>query len=206
MDWYTLLLIFLFIVLPLIQQFLDKRRGQGELPPEEEELPPPMRRQPPRAERREAPRETPPAPRRVEEPSWSEEWGRWPSPVPVEEQEQEQERERERERAAPRVERIEERPPPEPLLPVPEPVPFPARFELPQVISLERLEVDREAEHRRLQARFAATDAPPPSVHRGHRRAAGLLQTRGDLRRAVLLAEVLGPPRSRRELKSPIEE
>jgi hypothetical protein len=202
MDWYTLLLIFLFIVLPLIQQFLDKRRGQGELPPEEEELPAPARRQPPRAERRELPPETPRARQREEEPSWSEDWGRWPSPVPVEDREQE----RDWERTAPQVERIEDRSPPEPLLPVPEPVPFPARFELPQVISLERLEVDREAEHRRLHARFAATDAPPPSVHRGHRRAAGLLQTRGELRRAILLAEVLGPPRSLRELKSPIEE
>lgn len=62
------------------------------------------------------------------------------------------------------------------------------------VVSLEPLVVDREREHLRLHQR---EKAPPP---RARRRAAPALDAslrgKGDLRRAIILSEVLGPPKS----------
>lgn len=56
--------------------------------------------------------------------------------------------------------------------------------------------VDREAEHARFHERIAPAPAHPASA-RPH------IRNAGELRRAVLLSEVLGPPRALRELDTP---
>jgi hypothetical protein len=80
----------------------------------------------------------------------------------------------------------------------PEPLPVPVERPLPAAVveTLEVLEVDRGAEHRRFHRRAPETPAAP--VSRGES-LGEVLRDPGALRRAVLLAEVLGPPKALRE-------
>ena len=57
---------------------------------------------------------------------------------------------------------------------------------------LEQAQVDRRAEHNRFHDRYLAPEAPEPT----QRPLATQLRGRDELRRAVVLTEVLGPPRS----------
>lgn len=131
--------------------------------------------------------------------SWSSGWGDWPGALP------ELVDEAEAEEAS--WEAVTETTAGVPIL-VPElPVEVPVRLEaetvaLP-VISLEPLEVDREAEHHRLHQRLRA--APPAPPLRPRRASAPRLRSRAELRRAVVLAEMLGPPRALQPLDVPTE-
>ncbi|MDQ3310417.1 MAG: hypothetical protein M3497_09855 [Gemmatimonadota bacterium] len=58
----------------------------------------------------------------------------------------------------------------------------------------EPVEIDRDAEHVRFHSRFPAAVQPPPRSETLPER----LRRPGELRRAIILAEVLGPPRSLR--------
>lgn len=80
----------------------------------------------------------------------------------------------------------------------PEPLPVPVERPLPAAVAetLEVLRVDRQAEHRHFHRREPETPSVPVS------RGAPLgeeLREPGALRRAVLLAEVLGAPKALRE-------
>lgn len=182
MDWFSVLLLIIFVVLPLVQQFLQKRE-----PPQ---LPPPEQRdwewgQPPTSE----PGEQGASRRRITKVedvnSWSEEWGAWPG------------------EAAEQVDDEElfvdlpgaEEPAPE-VLPAQHPAP-------PQVVSMEPLNVDRAAEHQRFHDRYVArpSSAPPPRPTNVHSPIAAMLRERDGVRRAVILSEVLGPPRALQSLE-----
>ena len=97
-------------------------------------------------------------------------------------------------------------------LPTEVPAPAPSPIEAvslestapPLVVSLEPTRIDRAAEHARFRARTAApvpvVSGPPPRTSGFG--LAGMLRERGGLRRAVVLAEVLGPPRSLQPIDS----
>ncbi|MEW5926536.1 MAG: hypothetical protein AB1941_03555 [Gemmatimonadota bacterium] len=69
---------------------------------------------------------------------------------------------------------------------------------LPQaVVALDTSEVDRAREHLRFHDKYFKAAPPPPRPDR----LADHLRSRAEVRRAVLLAEVLGPPRSLRGLE-----
>jgi len=64
----------------------------------------------------------------------------------------------------------------------------------PQVVSLEALEIDDEARHEAFHARLARrTTSPDSQVERRERQ--HRFMTDAELRRAIVMAEVLGPPR-----------
>jgi hypothetical protein len=186
MDWFTLLLIFIFFILPLIQQVLERSRKGGDLPPiETEEAFEMEEAKPRRRERAEAAAE-----RAREEATeadvvdWSHGWGKWPgaeeeSPVAAEEPRRE----------APVY--TAPQPPPAPTAPPARPFGGP---ESPR------------------KARRAAEPLPPARAplqegvatltrrHGKQQRAAvaRLLDSQADVRRAIVLSEVLGPPKSLR--------
>lgn len=147
MNWFELLLLFFFVVLPLLQQLLQGRGGRDEGDP-------PLGGEAPETADQSLPED------------WSAGWGAWPG----DEDDREQDL------------------PPRPAEP-----PVPAEPAGPTVVSMEDLHVDRKAEQERLRGRPKTLPpppaAPPPRLTR-------LLSGRADLRRAVLLSEILGPPRS----------
>lgn len=199
MDLIEILLLLAFVFFPLVQSLLariGKRGGDAELPP-------------PRSEGEEptvpdARRERSPAQVTVSGPpakvgagggteSWSSDWGSWPgdegattdavdtfeelSAEEVVTEEQADELIAYQERLAARE------------------MPEAARVTVP-VVSMEPLRVDRRAEHRRLHERMSplATHqrrSPPPGAGLG-----AALRTNDEVRRAILLSEILGPPRS----------
>jgi hypothetical protein len=171
MDLGQLLFLLLFFILPLLMQWLE-RRGRADSPPEPGEVDP----------EREAAEEVASARReRVEpgeaaEPGWSDEWGEWPVAEEIAAEEVVDE-ERALELAA-----LQERLPPEV-------VPEAVRVSAP-VVSLES-----PAAARASTRRPAVADVIPPRRSTPPRLAA-LLRTRAEVRRAVLLAEVLRPPRA----------
>ncbi|CAN5547732.1 hypothetical protein BH24GEM3_BH24GEM3_27100 [soil metagenome] len=201
-DWVTLLLfVFFFFILPILQQVFRKKQPPPpttQLPEEEEEweLPPHGRRD---------------TPSRVPAPEqWSEGWeGEWP---------EEEETAAARERSAwedlglddlfrePRTQ------PPEPVTAAPAPIPVPSRPlpttppperlppaspPPPQVVSMEALVVDREAEHVRFHDRYVVPSRPPAGRIR-HPPLAAQIHDPKELRRAIILNEVLGLPRALR--------
>ncbi len=116
---------------------------------------------------------------------WSAEWGAWPS----EPDEEEMGAEREEIRPEAPVPIVFEEAISREIAPRDLPPPAVA----PVIISLEPVRVDRRAEHERLHRLNRATpapDAPPPIP------LATQLRQRSELRRALILAEVIGPPRS----------
>lgn len=189
MDWLSLLLIVIFFILPLIQQVVEASRrgkqdpaGDESWDPEEPELRDPSR---PRAEIA------------VEAPSsgqgsWSDGWGSWPAPEPVEP------RAKETIRPEPPRERVT--PLPAPALPDPPPS--------PRLREVRPREVEIERPWLRLpeQVRSPAGELRVPSGRDARRAAKArhsspLLPNLGnpaELRRAVVLKEVLGPPVSLR--------
>jgi hypothetical protein len=85
--------------------------------------------------------------------------------------------------------------PGEHVAPEADPVPEAVRVSAP-VVSLEPVHINRAAEHRRLHATQSPPVRPTP-VRRP--RIARLLQGSDDLRSAIILGEILGPPRSLRD-------
>lgn len=200
MDLIELLLLLAFVFFPLIQALLEKlRKGRGDAqlpPPPQEEVGAPQAR----VERRSTQVTVPAPPAEVPDghgqEEWSSGWGIWPG----EEGSVTEAREAMEDLSAEEVvtedqadeliayqERLAARQMPEA-----------ARVTVP-VVSMEPLRVDRKAEHRRLHERLSpvATHQPRLPPH-----AAGLgaaLRTSDELRRAVLLSEILGPPRALRQ-------
>lgn len=78
----------------------------------------------------------------------------------------------------------------------PEEVPEAVRVHSP-VVSLEPLEVDRDGEPRRFHRDLGST-GPVPGLRAAPSRLATQIQSRSDLRRAIILAEVLGRPKGLR--------
>lgn len=64
------------------------------------------------------------------------------------------------------------------------------------VVSMEAVHVDRAAEHARIHAIHAR---PPARPKRDRPRLAALLRNESDVRRGIVLAEVLGPPAALRD-------
>ncbi len=205
-DWVTLLLfIFFFFILPILQQVFRKKQP-----------PPPRTRLPEEEEWEAVPQGRREAPSRVPPP---EQWEDWP------EEAHEEQAAAPRQRSAwedlgleleeifrePQPERPEPREP-EPVTAAPAPIPVPPRPlpttpppewmppaspPPPQVVSMEALEVDREAEHVRFHDRYVAPSRPPiRSVPRAP--LAAQMHDPNELRRAIILQEVLGPPRALR--------
>lgn len=188
MDLLEVLLVLIFFGVPLLGRLLQRNAPQEpQLPPVDSEaedaewLPAPAPR-----------RETAPAP--AQGGGWSAGWGEWPGMETAEEEEETEEAgawaapaERGGEETIHTLEAVSL----EPVTPreaVERPVPVP--------VSLELVQVDRKAEHERLHQKYARPVAPRPRADR----LADHLNSRGELRRAVLLAEVLGPPRALREI------
>lgn len=181
MSFFEILIILLFIVLPLLQQVLGQGKGQedGEAPEHERDEADPRRR----PERSRPPIARAPAPVPRTDPrgieGWSVDWGEWPA---------------QREEELPVEGTLEEigveAPPPE----------RPRERDVPQVVSLEPLRVDRDAEHERFHARKGPVLRPvkerPPRI-------ATLLRGREGLRRAVLVSEVIGLPTAFRYMTPP---
>jgi hypothetical protein len=197
MGWFEILLILLFIVFPLIEHIAASKRKKDQQP---DELPPeyagggyewePMPG--PQPHRRDGPAE-------AQGPSWSDDWGGWSEPereeapvavAPSPRKEPEHgfhwEHLSRDTGARPLPEPVVPRPLPEPAVPAPTPV---------RVVSLDKLVVDREAEHRRFRDKVQQTSAPP-TRRRPRNPLAEALRRPEDVRRAVLLSEVLGPPRA----------
>lgn len=200
MDLYTILLIIFFVVIPLIQQVLEKRKG--ELPP------------PDLDERIEPQRRPSPATRGD---GWSGEWGEWPSQPEEDEVQWEpwQAEPRDSPPAPAPQPTAAPRPAPAPAPPPeapPEPLWQQARVEVKReerpvfirpdtsrVVSLEDVEASSINRPRRAPSVLAA----PPGHRRRGTRAERLIRSRNRLRAAVILSEVLGPPRS---MRPPIED
>lgn len=179
MNLFEILIVLLFIVLPLLQQVLGRKKDP-ELPPaegEEDAEPETARRG---GTARSPASAAPPGERSTGEEGWSVDWGAWPAEPDEEEL----------------VEVEAEEPPVEATQPR---RPRQARDE-PTVVSLEPLHVDRKAEHARFHAR---TVHVLPPIRPRQPRVAALLRGRGGLRNAVLLSEVLGLPTAFRELPGP---
>jgi len=218
MDWFTILLIFIFFILPLIQQVLEANRKRTPQIEAEEET---GDEEWAIAEdvREDAPARVAGGEKRTAPGGWSEGWGSWedpeerkartPAPLPVEQPQLPPRVERTerppwqgRAERAPRPEHVErvERPQPIVLTPPPEstaPRPVPDR--MPRAVPAGA----------GLQGRSFSPRRPPPplqplavvAIRRGAPKVtvAGLREP-GEIRKAIVLNEVLGPPRSLREL------
>lgn len=190
MDVVELLILLAFIVFPLIQGLLEKMMGRGrrELPPEWESEQETPEGGPILIERAE-----PSAPDGDNdgEVSWSAGWGEWPGTTTAEAEELEELTAESvvTEEVAEEILYRQIRVPDEDMSEA-------ARVTVP-VVSLEpaRRSRTREAPSARMEL------APPSGSARSRRRNqfARILHNETELRRSVMLAEVLGPPRALRE-------
>lgn len=181
MDWVSVVFILLFFVLPIVQQIIEHARGQREQPAasEEEEA-----GWTPRPGQRPSEVEDGPA---SDAGNWSQGWGTWPDFTPAETAEKEEEYAIEATGPEP-TETSDvgyERPradAPLPPAPVVAPVPSPPSSVAPatreHVTSPTRRASRRTADAWRVRS---------------------ALRKRGEVRRALILREVLGPPLSIRE-------
>jgi hypothetical protein len=186
MDIADLLLLLVFIGFPLLQFVLERlgAKKRPPVPPEEEsELPPlpprlPVERKPTATVERKA---TAPV---DAEGGWSEGWGSWPDEslevLTAEEVVSEE--------AADELISLQARLPEREISEA-------ARVTVP-VVSLESLVVDRKAEHGRFHA---ITARPKPAPRRAEPLDIGAtLRSPSELRRALIISEVLGPPHALR--------
>lgn len=167
MDWVQVLLVLLFIIFPLLEGLASRRRR----PPADEE-------QEPSASLPDIPTREPAA----LPDSDSSAWDAWFGPEAATQRAEAGQGE---ERVAEEIQPIEAIS----LEPVDE-IPEPVRVE--RVTVPEAVVVDRMVEHERFHARYLAPTAPPGPPDALQER----LRKPGELRRAVLLTEILGPPRS----------
>lgn len=193
MDIIELVILFAFIVLPLLQAVLQKIGGAGgKRPPpasekEEEEREESERDWRPPGVTKEASLE--PGHRGTaagSDEGWSAEWGHWPSESLEELSAEEVVTHAEAEEMIERQERLEDD------LTTSEA----ARVTVP-VVSMEPLYIDRDRGEQRTPS---SGRAPPRTAAIAERREAGPvlpgLRSRSAVRRAIVLAEVLGPPRA----------
>lgn len=199
MDFFSLLLLIVFIVLPLVQEVLKRRRPPPRVPGEDL----PGEPHPQNSDRDlQAARE-----RAIElrgdgqTGGWSGDWGEWPDEgeagdeaVPVLREAAPPPLEREpAPRAIARVERVQD----VTLEVLPEQHPPP-----PLVISLEPTRIDRAAEHQRFHDKVYAAAVPlPPRPALARDSFAALLRDQRGVRRAIIVSEVLGPPRALQPLE-----
>lgn len=194
MDWISLLLIFVFFILPIIQQVIEQsRRGKAE--PQEEMDEPVATTQRPRATTRRAEAES------IEGGGgWAEDWAPWPGSEQSEEAPEEAVLV---ESAKPEEGTLRDRAEAERLATEVERQEYQARAESALRRAAELLKEREDARlvepvQPRLPSRAPRHTAP---VTRPVRRA--VLAADTDLRRAIVLSEVLGPPVA---LKSPLPD
>lgn len=180
MDLFELLVVFVFVVLPLLQHLLG-RRGAGD---DGHDAEADLGGDEPVVERVEA--------RAAEPPTWSQDWGAWPTDEEVEEAVEEDLQLEVGPDEHVRFDAPDGTHDRAPALAVPEAV----RVSAP-VVSMERGPVIRKGERGRLHESYAAPDLHGEPVRPP--RIAALLRNRGDLRDAVVLNEVIGPPISLRD-------
>ena len=171
MDWFQILVLLIFFGLPILGKLMEKAQPPTLPGPEADgEILPPAHR---------------PRIHRVEDVSGG--WEEWPSgdeeaPGVLSEAEEAQELHTAEavslEPLAPEAVRVHV----ERVLPSAEPQ------------SAEVLQVDWEVQHQRFHQRYLEQQAAPAAAPR-----AALPDLHGDLRRAVLMAEILGPPKSLRK-------
>ncbi len=214
MDWFTLVMIVIFFVLPLIQQIAEARK-RGSEPPvelpeeeweyEEEHLSTMDSGSAGTEARRSRGAET--------DGEWSEGWGSWPGeipvPIPVPETpparspdtEVRQAQLPEQEKS--RWERGRNRVPVEREAPVrlerPVPTPRPERVLIDRTIPAEPASIDRPEESRRPRQRVLSR--PAVGEVRAVSPMSAVLHDGSQLRQALVLSEILGRPRALRPLE-----
>lgn len=208
MDWFSLLLLVVFFIVPLIQQIAEARKqgDQPSLPPDEGEIDEAYLEAEEAALRRR--KQGSPA-SDVDAGGWSADWGGWPGETPEPSDPV---------RAEPaNPEPISQKPsttladityqPPRPrdprdVLQRPERVVVDrlGRAIKERSVAVEITEIDRVAEHNRFHARIQQAAVERPRTRSRSDSLGRALRDRGELRRAVLLTEVLGPPRALRPL------
>lgn len=170
MDWIQVVFILLFIILPLIQGLAERRRGPSNQEPSAT-LPDIATREP----------EATPA-------DETSAWDAWFEPNAGNTRQLE---------VGQGEERLAEEIPPFEAISLEQfdevPVPVVLERVIPDALP-EPVEIDRTAEHARFHSRFPVVVQPSPRSETLPER----LREPGELRRAILLAEVLGPPRSLR--------
>ncbi|CAN5787525.1 hypothetical protein BH23GEM6_BH23GEM6_01070 [soil metagenome] len=212
MDWFTILLVFIFVVLPLIQQIAEARkrsRGETGLPRDEEvehEVDPVAAEYEAMTSRERSGDQLP----AESEAEWSSGWGSWPGEASEEEVE-------------PEVVEAVSRPSPEPVIVRFEPQPRAERpapeqrrervlyerkmpdqqgervlYERP--VPVEAVVVDHRSRARPAVPRLRELSVPVLGARRGSTALGLAVHDRRELRRAILLSEVLGPPRSLKPL------
>jgi hypothetical protein len=175
MDWYTLLLLFVFFILPLFQKLLERgRQKDTELPPDgnwEQEYPPP-----PLPESRQADAQQPAGATAAKGDGWSSGWGDWPG----------------------QTETLEQLPPP-PTEEVPPVMHVPVRTR--EIVVAERpvpVRLPSVPEGQIARPEWATTEPIRPRKVAAHvpRRTTAMhgLRRPGQLRQAIILKEILGPP------------
>lgn len=182
MSLVELLVLLALVFFPLLQALLEKMgvgRREETLPePQESAADPPvatMERPRPAAKGR-LPETT------AEEGAWSAGWGEWPVETLEDLSEEEVVTEEEADELIAYQEQLAERGGSEA-----------ARVTVP-VVSMEPLVVDRSAEHRRFHERVMPP--PPPRPRQPGQALDGVLRHPAALRQAIILSEVLGPPRA----------
>lgn len=189
MDWESLLIPLLFIGIPLLGRILQGRAPE----PPPDVLPPPPAEPGEARSRLPAPAPSPQLPGGpAADAGWSEGWAAWPGLEADEEEEAGVEG-----LAAGHDLDADTIHTAEAVSLEPVAVREVAVRPLPAApVALDAAVVDRRVEHERFHGKVVETPAPPP----GEERLADHLRSRSAVRRAVLLAEVLGPPRSLREI------
>lgn len=193
MNLIEILILAAFIFFPLLQALLEKLGGRNreEEPadPQQLEAPPPVATvEPPRSRERERLQEV-----EVDPGSWSSGWGHWPTET-LEDLSAEEVLD---EKEAAELVTYQEIVPDTQMSEA-------ARVSVP-VVSMEQLVVDRKAEHRRFHD-GVSRPAPPRPSQPGEPLDGALRQPHA-LRRAIILSEVLGRPRSLQPLQNlPVDQ
>jgi len=180
MDWFTILLFLIFFIFPLIQQVLEAKKGKAPRIPSEdvEGLPPEWEPEPIPRQAEKRPTD---APIVLEERDWSAGWAKWPQAESAETLESE-------ERAS--FDAPVERPAP-PIFVSSAPPPRPA---VPRVST----RVTAAERTRRAAERLEVVRLQPVSARTVHGRALRDTSGKAALRQAIILKEILDPPKSMR--------
>jgi hypothetical protein len=185
MDWFTVVLIILFFILPVIQQVLEQARRKGAPPPpaEWEGVDPEVEQ----ARRVEAPPDRMGTLGPVPDPGWSEGWTPWPAEGEAHQEEDSRE-----------AERIVWSPPARPVeVARPEPRPMVVEAPRAEVPADRPLLVPKRTGSARSGTALSQSSPPrilqaAPRRRRDH--LGRLLTNQQEIRRAIVLREVLGPP------------
>jgi hypothetical protein len=180
MNWVELLLLAVFFILPLLQGLLGRGKGKegDELPPGEIDVPDEQRRPTATSVERAGTAES--------GGGWSADWGGWPD-EDDDVLEAETSDEDVVEEIKPFIWGRASRPDTEAT------VTRESVREEPRVVSMEPLVINRAAEHRRFHG---SIDAVPKLRARPPSPLVRMLSTPDDIRRAFVLADVIGRPRS----------